>query len=73
MRSHILLAGFAALALIMANTLPSTANPRNEPAGVNTAKSARHVDYRLIGSHTGNTHGQHRVVVAGHYDDGGDK
>jgi hypothetical protein len=71
MRNHILVSGLAALALIAGNTLPTLAKSEPALAGENTAKSARHVDYRLIGSYTGKTHDQHLRVFAGKTDDGG--
>jgi hypothetical protein len=73
MRSRILVPGFAALALISANMLPATAKPVNEFTGVNTYKSARHANYRLIGSYTGHTHAQQGRIVVGKTDDAGGK
>jgi hypothetical protein len=70
MRRHILVPGFAFLSLIVANTLPATARSVKELADLNAARSARHIDYSLVGSrsnnmHANNTHGQQqRIVIA---------
>jgi hypothetical protein len=69
MRSHILVPGFAALALIVANTWSVAANPVNDLAGVNAAKSARHINYRQVGTYSDNTHGRKQRIVIAKEDD----
>jgi hypothetical protein len=73
MRSHALVASFAALAFLSANALPATAKPGNVHAVASAAKSTHHIDYRLVGSYANDTRGQPRIVVAGKTDDGGPK
>jgi hypothetical protein len=69
MRNHILVPGFVALGLIVANTWSVTAKPVNELAGVNNAKSARHIEYPLVRTYSDNTHGQKQRIVIAKEDD----
>jgi hypothetical protein len=71
MRSHILVPGFAVLGLIVVNTLPATAKPVNAFVSVNTAKSARHIEYPLVRTYSDSTHGQRQRIVIASYDHGG--